>query len=79
MSSRPAGALVHIVTAYQRWLSPALVRRCRYEPTCSEYARQAVVRYGAGRGLVLATARVLRCHPWAAGGVDPVPAVKEAP
>lgn len=79
MSTRAAGALVGVVAAYQRWLSPALVRRCRYEPTCSDYARQALERHGAARGLTLAVRRVLRCHPWAAGGVDRVPVPEDAP
>ncbi len=49
-------------------------RACRYSPTCSEYMYQAVSRYGIMTGLWLGTKRVLRCHPWAAGGHDPVPA-----
>jgi uncharacterized protein len=45
---------------------------CRYEPSCSEYAREAIVRYGIGRGMVRAALRVMRCHPWSKGGWDPV-------
>jgi putative membrane protein insertion efficiency factor len=53
---------------------------CRYEPTCSHYAEQAIRRYGVVRGLALATWRVLRCNPWSRGGYDPVPERKrEAP
>ena len=62
------------VVAYQRVISPALPRRCKYEPTCSRYAVQAVRQYGILRGLVLATWRLLRCNPWSDGGYDPVTA-----
>lgn len=57
---------------YQRMISPSLPRRCRYEPTCSAYAVQAVERYGVLRGLVLAGWRLLRCNPFSRGGYDPV-------
>ena len=62
------------IVAYQRVISPALPRRCKYEPTCSAYAVQAIERYGILRGLVLAGWRVLRCNPWSHGGFDPVSA-----
>ncbi len=55
---------------YQRFVSPALPRRCKYHPTCSEYAVQAIRRYGVLRGIVLAAWRILRCNPWSHGGVD---------
>lgn len=61
---------------YQRLISPALPRRCKYEPTCSRYAVQAVGRYGVFRGSVLAGWRLLRCNPWSYGGYDPVEAQK---
>jgi len=60
------------IRVYQRVISPALPRRCKYEPTCSRYAVQAVERYGILRGLVLAGWRLLRCNPWSHGGFDPV-------
>ncbi len=60
------------ILAYQRVISPALPRRCKYEPTCSLYAVQAIQRYGILRGLVLASWRLLRCNPWSHGGYDPV-------
>ena len=60
------------ILAYQRWLSPARPRRCKFEPTCSQYAVEAVRELGVLRGLVLATWRVLRCNPWSHGGFDPV-------
>ena len=71
-------AVVRIVQApivvYQRVISPALPRRCRYEPTCSAYAVQALQQFGILRGLVLATWRVLRCNPFSHGGYDPIEA-----
>jgi len=62
------------VAIYRRLISPALPRRCKYEPTCSAYAVQAVREYGILRGLVLAGWRLLRCNPWSHGGYDPVAA-----
>lgn len=59
---------------YSRSISPLLPRRCRYEPTCSAYAVQAVKRFGVLRGAVLATWRLLRCNPFSDGGYDPVDA-----
>jgi uncharacterized protein len=60
------------VVAYQRVVSPALPRRCKYEPTCSHYAVDAVREYGILKGLVLGVWRLLRCNPWSYGGYDPV-------
>jgi hypothetical protein len=59
---------------YRRFVSPALPRRCKYHPSCSEYAVEAIRTYGVLRGLVLAAWRLLRCNPWSHGGVDPVEA-----
>ena len=60
------------IRAYQLLLSPMVGQRCRYYPSCSEYAAQAIQRYGILRGLVLAGWRLLRCNPWSRGGFDPV-------
>jgi putative membrane protein insertion efficiency factor len=69
--TRPARRLtVAVIRAYQRLVSPAMGQRCRYYPSCSEYASQAVARFGILRGLVLAGWRILRCNPWSPGGVD---------
>ncbi len=57
---------------YQRMLSPAMHARCKYHPTCSEYAVQAIRSQGVLRGLVLASWRLLRCNPWSLGGIDRV-------
>lgn len=64
--------LVAPIRAYQRAISPLLPQRCRYYPSCSEYAVQAIRSYGILRGLVLAAWRLLRCNPWSHGGLDPV-------
>lgn len=65
------------IDAYRATVSPVLARtgvvRCRFEPTCSEYGREAISRYGFPKGFALTAGRVLRCNPWAKGGVDPVP------
>jgi uncharacterized protein len=60
------------ILVYQRVISPGLPRRCRYEPTCSRYALQAIEEYGILRGSVLSVWRLLRCNPWSRGGYDPV-------
>ena len=62
------------IRAYQRVISPALPRRCKYEPTCSAYAARAIEEFGILRGLVLAAWRLLRCNPFSHGGYDPVSA-----
>jgi putative membrane protein insertion efficiency factor len=68
------GLLLAPIRAYQRFISPALPRRCKYEPTCSAYAVDAVRRFGVVRGLILAGWRLLRCNPFSHGGYDPVEA-----
>ncbi len=65
-----ARLLVGLVRVYQLVLSPLLGDRCKYHPTCSQYAIDALREHGAARGTVLAAWRVLRCNPWSAGGVD---------
>ena len=60
------------IRAYQRVISPVFGQHCKYYPSCSEYAVQAIQSYGILRGLVLAGWRLLRCNPWSHGGVDPV-------
>jgi len=62
--------LVAMLDLYKTWISPLLPRSCRFTPTCSEYARLAVLKYGAWRGSAHALGRLLRCHPLARGGVD---------
>lgn len=72
-ASAAARLLALPVRAYRFFLSPWLGSACRFEPTCSLYALQALEMHGAARGSYLATRRVLRCHPWCHGGHDPVP------
>jgi len=62
-----------MIQFYQKAVSPWLPPACRYYPTCSAYAIEAIERYGLGKGAVLAAKRILRCHPFHAGGYDPVP------
>jgi hypothetical protein len=66
-------ALMAAVTGYRRFISPLLPPRCRFEPSCSAYALEALRVHGAARGLWLAVARIARCHPFNPGGYDPVP------
>lgn len=67
-----SGVILAPIRAYQRFISPAMPRRCRYYPTCSAYAIDAVREFGVLRGLVLAGWRLLRCNPFSHGGYDPV-------
>jgi len=62
-----------LIRAYRRYLSPLLPPMCRYEPTCSQYALEAIARYGLLAGGWLAAKRIARCNPWFPGGHDPVP------
>ena len=71
-----ARILIALVRAYQLTLSPFFSGHCRFYPSCSEYASEALHRHGAWGGTRLAIRRVLRCHPFARGGDDPVPAVR---
>jgi len=69
----PRRGLIALVRGYRLLLSPWLGSACRFEPTCSAYALQALERHGAGAGTLLTLGRIARCHPWCAGGFDPVP------
>jgi uncharacterized protein len=64
--------LAGIITLYQKTISPFLPQSCRFYPTCSEYSRQAILKYGSIKGLGMAAWRILRCNPWNKGGADPV-------
>jgi len=79
MTTRPdtpsvgAKAFLALIAGYRRFVSPFLGPRCRFYPSCSEYAAIAIRRHGAARGVILAIRRLARCHPWNPGGYDPVP------
>jgi putative membrane protein insertion efficiency factor len=72
-----AAVIVVVIRAYQRLVSPLLPQSCRYYPSCSQYAVQAVGTHGAAKGSWLAVRRLGRCHPWTPGGVDRVPAAAD--
>jgi putative membrane protein insertion efficiency factor len=72
ISQGPRRVAILPIRIYQRLISPLFGQRCRYYPSCSEYAVQAIQRFGILRGLVLAGWRLLRCNPWSRGGFDPV-------
>jgi putative membrane protein insertion efficiency factor len=67
------GLILLLLRAYRVAISPLIGPRCRYYPSCSQYAQVAVERYGVARGSWLAVRRIARCHPWHPGGFDPVP------
>ncbi|MBB2167897.1 membrane protein insertion efficiency factor YidD [Gluconacetobacter aggeris] len=71
-------ALVGAIRVYQRFVSPLLGSNCRFVPTCSDYAQEAIRRHGPLRGAFLAGWRILRCNPWNIGGYDPVPTREHA-
>lgn len=62
-----------LIRFYQKAISPLTPPSCRYRPTCSQYMLEAVQRFGSFKGFLMGLARILRCHPWAPGGYDPVP------
>jgi hypothetical protein len=65
--------IVALIRAYQKVISPLLPRACRFHPSCSEYMRQAIQKFGVAKGSWLGIKRLSRCHPWHPGGYDPVP------
>ena len=75
--SRPTALAMACVQAYRVSVSPLLPPSCRFEPSCSRYAIEALERHGALRGGWLAARRIARCHPWCTGGFDPVPAADD--
>lgn len=73
ISTLPRRAITVLIQGYRYGISPMLPSRCRFAPTCSEYALDAVREYGAAKGVGLALKRLVRCHPWGGSGYDPVP------
>jgi putative membrane protein insertion efficiency factor len=70
---RLRSVLSTLLRGYKRFVSPVMPPACRFHPTCSEYAAEAIEAHGALKGTALAAGRLMRCHPWSAGGFDPVP------
>lgn len=73
LSHAAAWTMVQPIVFYQRFITPYTPPSCRFQPTCSEYARQAILKHGVLRGTALAVWRILRCNPWGGSGYDPVP------
>ena len=73
LSKALAGLLCQPIVFYQKFISPLTPPTCRFTPTCSEYAKQALKKHGPIKGLTLAVWRILRCNPWGGSGYDPVP------
>jgi putative membrane protein insertion efficiency factor len=71
--------LLLLLRAYKLGVSPFLGQNCRFYPTCSDYAAEAIGRHGAWKGSILAGKRLCKCHPWHPGGLDPVPELAAAP
>ena len=67
-------SLLRLIGLYRRAVSPLLPPACRFHPSCSEYASEAIATHGVSRGIALAAGRIAHCHPWCEGGLDPVPA-----
>ncbi len=76
-NSAPQKLVITVIKGYQRFLSPLLGSNCRFTPSCSAYATEAVSRFGVIKGGWLASKRILRCHPLNDGGDDPVPPIKK--
>lgn len=64
--------LLFLITHYQKYISPYLGRNCKYYPTCSEYTKQAIEKYGVGKGIFYGGKRILKCNPFSKGGYDPL-------
>lgn len=77
-NSTPQKLVIIFIKGYQRLISPLLGSNCRFNPTCSTYAIEAVTRFGVIKGSWLASKRILRCHPFNDGGEDPVPPIKKS-
>ena len=65
--------LIFVIVLYQKTLSPLFGQRCKHYPSCSHYSIEALEKYGVLKGLILTTARLIRCNPWSYGGYDPIP------
>lgn len=77
-NSTPQKLVIGLIKGYQRFISPMIGSNCRFNPTCSAYAIEAINRFGVIKGCWLSSKRILRCHPLNEGGDDPVPSVKRS-
>lgn len=64
--------LIKIILFYQKYISPMLGKKCKFYPTCSEYTKQAILKYGCIKGVLLGLKRIMKCHPFSKGGYDPL-------
>ena len=65
--------LLAVIYIYQNFISPFLPARCRYTPTCSQYSKESIQKYGPYKGFILTFKRIIKCHPWGGSGYDPIP------
>ena len=65
--------LLAVIYVYQNFISPFLSARCRYTPTCSQYSKESIKKYGPYKGFILTFKRIIKCHPWGGSGYDPIP------
>ncbi len=77
ISRIPAQALIGVIRGYHYWISPLLGSRCRFYPSCSQYAAEAILRFGLLKGGFLLIQRMMKCHPWHEGGIDCIPSKEE--
>jgi hypothetical protein len=73
MSQLISSFILFFIYIYQKIVSPMIPARCRYTPTCSQYSKDSILKYGPFRGMALTLKRILKCHPWGGSGYDPVP------
>jgi len=73
MSQLISSFILFFIYIYQKIVSPMIPARCRYTPTCSQYSKDSILKYGPFRGMTLTLKRILKCHPWGGSGYDPVP------
>ena len=65
--------LLALINIYQNFISPFIPARCRYTPTCSQYSKESIQKYGPYKGFILTFKRIIKCHPWGGSGYDPIP------
>ena len=73
MSKFLSSLLLFMIYLYQKFISPMMPASCRYTPTCSQYSKESIIKYGPLKGAYLAFKRVIKCHPWGGSGYDPIP------